>query len=211
MATYNGVINGFSGKAGSLVGSMWRGRHILKAKPVYKKNRRASSDQLMQRKSFKLVTDFLHGIDDLIQITFPKTGVRSSFNIALQWNLREAVDKNGEEPALVYEQIRIAYGNLPGVGNITQAEIDVRELKIAWENILVRKAQPTDLVGLVAYCPELGQFVATENAAMRSTYEAFLNLGAFKGKAVHCWIFTMRSDFSVSSNSQYLGEFNIPA
>src|ERR1700741_3098626 len=61
MATFNkGILGGFSGKTGSVIGSNWKGRTVMRSLPG-KRSKAPTQVQLDQQEKFKLVVGFLSG------------------------------------------------------------------------------------------------------------------------------------------------------
>lgn len=59
MATLNkGILGGFSGKVGTVVGANWRGLDIIRSRPKISK-RNPTEKQLEQQMKFKLAISFL--------------------------------------------------------------------------------------------------------------------------------------------------------
>ena len=55
----NGILGGFQGKVGTVIGSTWRGEDIMRALPK-KVAKRPTELQLLQRIKFKAVSEFLN-------------------------------------------------------------------------------------------------------------------------------------------------------
>lgn len=53
-----GILGGVRGKVGTVVGSTWRGKNVIRSKPR-KSRRQASDKQVDQRRKFKIVANFL--------------------------------------------------------------------------------------------------------------------------------------------------------
>ena len=54
-----GILGGFSGKVGLVVGASWRGQDIIRSTPK-PSSKPPSEKQLLQQLKFRLVIDFLH-------------------------------------------------------------------------------------------------------------------------------------------------------
>ncbi len=69
-----GVLGGFSGTVGPVVGAHWRGKDIIRARP--RKSSKPPTDlQLIQQAKFKLVTRFLQPVQGLL--AFPEIRLSS--------------------------------------------------------------------------------------------------------------------------------------
>ncbi len=70
MATFNkGILGGFPGKTGSVTGSNWKGRTVMRRLPG-KRSKAPTQTQLDQQEKFKLAVSFLSGMSELFNITF---------------------------------------------------------------------------------------------------------------------------------------------
>ena len=85
MARINqGILGGFSGKAGTVIGSSWKGRSVIRGLSQLKKTSKSSQDQLDQREKFKLMVEFLNGLAELFAITYRKQAKNiSGYNACL--------------------------------------------------------------------------------------------------------------------------------
>ena len=54
-----GILGGFQGKVGTVIGSTWRGEDIIRAKPR-KRADNPTEQQKLQRLKFKAVSEFLN-------------------------------------------------------------------------------------------------------------------------------------------------------
>ena len=72
MATYNkGILEGFFGKVGNVVGARWRGKNIMRSLPQ-RGNYTPTELQLLQRERFTTVVNFLSPIKFLLSEYFGK-------------------------------------------------------------------------------------------------------------------------------------------
>ncbi len=68
-----GILGGFSGKVGNVVGSTWRGKDVLRSLPT-KRNRVATQSQLDQQEKFSMVMKFMTSMTALLNTTFKAYG-----------------------------------------------------------------------------------------------------------------------------------------
>ena len=87
-----GILGGFSGKVGTVVGVNWRGKDIIRSLP--KKSKKRPTDlQLMQQIKFKKVIGFLQPIRPVLNLYFGnRVGLKSRYNIATSYTLSNALD-----------------------------------------------------------------------------------------------------------------------
>ncbi|MHA7944280.1 DUF6266 family protein [Formosa sp. 3Alg 14/1] len=108
MATLNqGILGGFSGKVGPVVGSNWRGKNVLRSAPT-KSTKPISPAQQRQRDKFKCVLQFLTPIKGIITETFGvAVGSKSPFNQAMSYHMREAVQQTPTGFPIDYNKVLV--------------------------------------------------------------------------------------------------------
>ncbi|MFC3157917.1 DUF6266 family protein [Chryseobacterium arachidis] len=109
-----GILGGFSGKVGTIVGANWRGQDIIRSTP--KPNSRPPSEkQLLQQTKFKLVIDFLKPVKNIQRKYFGTgSGSKSRVNMAVSYTINEAIQMTGDIPELMYNKVLITKGDLAG-------------------------------------------------------------------------------------------------
>ena len=107
MAKYNqGLLGQFSGKAGPVVGSSWKGIGYLRGNPRKTRNRDASMKTEIQTAKFKLASSFVKAIASLLAITFPGSKTKTTGrNNALSSVLQQAI--TGDYPDLRIEYSKV--------------------------------------------------------------------------------------------------------
>ena len=95
MATISkGILGGFSGKVGTVVGANWRGKDIIRSVPKTG-HRTATDKQLLQQMKFKLVVTFLQPLKSIQNLYFgSESGAKSRVNLAVSYTINEAVQTN---------------------------------------------------------------------------------------------------------------------
>jgi len=210
MGTFiKGILGGFSGKVGNVIGSFWRGIDYMRSLPR-KSTRPATPAQLEQRMTFGLVTGFLRAMSALIKIGYQQyKGKTTPMNAAVAYHIANAV--TGVYPALAIDFTKVVFskGNLqkpglPAVSIATPGQID-----FSWtNNAPIGTTQGTDLATLFVYCPALSQSVILRGAAARSALGFDLLVpGDFAGETVHCWIAFVSVNGKEVSDSTYIGDF----
>lgn len=205
-----GILGGFSGTVGTVVGANWRGIDYMRSRT----NRRSftsSQKQIEQQQKFKLISQFQQPINGLLNQTFTSYAVKmTGANSALGYNLRNAVSGTYPDYAVDYSLFLVSRGDLQNGQNPSATAGGNGLVNFAWTNNAGSgKAQPTDKAILVVCCPELQQFVYTLDGADRSEETASFDVSAFTGKTVQAWIgFTSDTGTSIAT-SIYMGELTI--
>jgi hypothetical protein len=209
MATYNkGILGAFTGTVGSVVGTSWRGKDIMRSRPK-KTTHVPSESQLIQRERFGTITRFMTPIRGLYNQYFgKKKGARSRYNMAVSYHIREAIDDALE---IIYNKVMISKGELQGVQDGAATAEAGNQLKLTWlDNSGQGMALPTDSLLVVIYSPELNLFEVFENNAAREDTEATLNvMSYFAEHTVHCWVSFVNDSRKLAASSSYLGEVTI--
>ena len=107
-----GILGGFSGKVGTVVGASWKGISYMRGQAQHVKNPRTAA-QTYNRAAFQLISDTLRPIIPTLRLTFAKSaGKMSEFNKAVQINYKEAVSNQGGQPVIDFSQLILSKGTL---------------------------------------------------------------------------------------------------
>ena len=205
-----GILGGFSGKVGTVVGANWRGKDVMRSLPK-KSQRVATESQLIVRAKFKLITQFLTPISMILKAHFGQSsGERSRRNLAVSYHIREAVTGTFPDFTVDYSKVVITKGELPGLqepGIIPEAG---GNLAITWEdNSTQGLAKPGDLLLAMVYNPEKDLY-EDRQIALRSalTYDIALPAN-WAGDAIHLWLSFTSADGKTRSTSFYAGTITV--
>lgn len=202
-----GILGGFSGKVGTVVGANFRGKDIIRSVPK-KSDRKPTEAQALQQAKFKLVIQFLQPLK-VIQTKYfgQSSGVKSKVNLAASYMLENAILVVAEIPQLIFNKILITKGELAGFQNPDVTPAAGRVLDFTWEdNSLQGNAKATDVANVVCYNEILNEFQVFNTAATRADGAAQFTLpGYYGGLDVHVWIYFNNELQKVACNSPYLG------
>lgn len=202
-----GILGGFSGKVGNVVGASWKGIDYIRTLPAKVRNPK-SRKQLTQRSKFALMGKFVRTILPVIQVGFKGSAAtdNSAYGEAMAYNVLHAV--KGEYPAfeIDYPKVAIARGGLHGAKNLV-AICEAGKLKIAWDTAPKKNVLESDRVLLLAYNPDRQEAEYEFDAAARGDGNASLDLPTeWDGEAVETFIvFISEEDESLVSDSVYAG------
>ncbi len=202
-----GILGGFSGKVGTVVGANWRGQDIIRSTPK-RSGRKATGKQLLQQVKFSLVTGFLQPLKTIQTKYFGSaSGSKSRVNLAVSYTISEAVQVTGEVPELVYSKVLITRGDLSGFQNITAVPQAGNVIRLAWQdNSAQGNASATDKANAVCYSEASGTFEIFESVAARSGLTADITLPeGYEGQEVQLWVYFSNTEETSASNSSYLG------
>ncbi len=127
-----GILGGFSGKIGGIVGTSWKGRAVMKSRPISVANPR-TTDQVSQRVSFKKVALVASAVlmDICRGVYNPIAGNISGYNKFTQQN-KQMFDGAGN---FQFAQTKIGGGTLPHdqLNSMNTGDAGVT-IDVEWEN-----------------------------------------------------------------------------
>jgi hypothetical protein len=202
----NGANGGFSGKAGSVVGSRWKKIDYIKGLSK-DRTKPASQAQLEQQAKFAAMVRFLQPINDILSITFGhmKEGRCTGFNVALKLNMK-TVQGTYPNYTIDYGKVVIAGGVLqPAVGSVT-TDAD-GNLHLSWSpQTNPRNAYANDQLTVLVYDPETNIFIDGPQNIARADGEVTISMRPeMAGRAVHVFYFFTSLEGKKTSPSWYAG------
>lgn len=206
-----GILGGFSGKVGTVVGVNWRGKDIIRSLPKVAK-RVPSDRQLLQRFKFKKVISFLQPIRPILNLYFGnKTGLLSRYNVAMSYTINNALDVVDDLPVLVMERVLVSKGDLVGFLQPSIESSGTNIFSINWaDNSGQGNANAADVVNVICYCEELNSFEVYQNIETRGAMIVDILLSnIYTGKKVDFWAFLNKEGGAMASTSIYLGEHTV--
>jgi hypothetical protein len=207
----NGVLGKFTGKVGTVVGSTWKGKAVMRAKPPSKRTKASSPAQLEQQARFKLIANVLQPLADFMNVTYKKAAVgMSGLNKAIATNIMVAIA--GVYPAFTvdFTKILLSQGRLPNVTAPAAASAAAGKLTITWtDNTGMGKALSSDLAYVAVYSADLDHWTYVQNAAARNSGTYTMDLTGLSGKSVQAYIGFFTADGKTVSTSAFVAQVNI--
>ncbi|RZM13349.1 MAG: hypothetical protein EOO88_44745 [Pedobacter sp.] len=203
-----GILGGFSGKVGTVIGACLNGIEYMRSRPR-KSSRAPTQLQLDVRAKFKLAMAFLKPMLPAIRVGYQSyrgttvTPLNAAVSDLINFGL------TGMSPNFTVDYSKVIYskGELfepwtPEVESAVSGEVTFN-----WAtppaSIL---AQPDDQLTVIVYNPEKGKYVYLSDAAIRSALTLDLSLPMnFSGDTVHCYLFFVSTDGNKVSSSTYVG------
>lgn len=211
MGTINkGILGGFSGKVGSVVGGNWKGIDYMRSNGT-RRNNTPSEKQLMQQLKFATTMRFVQPMAGLLALTFNdyaihKTGINSAF----AYTIKNAIAGTYPAFSIDYSKALVSRGDLPNALGPSVVSGAGSILTFSWtDNSGVGTAKPTDKVVIVAFCSDLKQAIYSTSAAMRSDLTADLNLLPFAGLKAQTWIGFISDNDQHVATSIFTGEVTV--
>jgi hypothetical protein len=205
-----GILGGFSGKVGTVIGASWRGIDYMRGLPKIS-TKPASTAQLAQRNKMALLRGFLLGVDDIIETCFQNIQKHTPMNDALSYNMLNSITGTYPEQNINFQQLLFSKGELLSAWSPKAVSTTSEAIDFSWENgnfTPMRAAD--DQVTIVVYDPVAGQFCKLKNSATREEGTSRLLLPPdFSGHAVHCYISFYSEDRQIASTNEYLGAVQV--
>ena len=208
MATIKkGILGGFSGTVGTVVGSTWRGMDVIRSKPKASGSN-PTALQLLQRQKFAMAIRFQNSLRTMQSRLYGEnSGVKSRVNLASSYLLREVITVQNGEAALMMEKVIVTKGSLTGFQNLVVTSAAAQTLNFSWmDNSNQVMAKATDLFCTAVYEEESGEFAIKEGPELRDAGTASAVLPeVWTGKTVHVYAFFQTAEEDAACNSFYLG------
>lgn len=211
-----GILDGFVGKVGTVVGSFWKGLPVMRAYKRSVKDANTNAQQLI-RARFATITSLASAFLYAIRMGFKQVArsrkiTEGDYFVKKNW---ECVHADSPETTTIdYTELVLAQGSLPEVlfGNASFAE--PLQVSVPMTNTSdVIGADSHDKVYLFVYSPEAGAGVISDGRNTRADESASVNVPAYwNGHRVHVWGFAIGAgpdNLGVISDSRYLGSGTI--
>lgn len=206
-----GIMGGFSGKVGTVIGGNWNGVDYMRARHTHS-NDSKSTAQLDQRARFSLVLQFLKPLQKFLQVGFKnRPGRQSTFNAAVSCNMQNALTGVYPDYSIDYSKVKVSMGALPGALNPAVVAGPAGELLFSWEDNCGKiGAMANDKVVLLVYHPEKQTCVSVLAGNSRVTGSHSLTLPeGFGRENLHCYMAFRNSSQTTISDSQYVGSISL--
>jgi len=205
-----GILGGFNGTIGTVVGGSWKGIDYMRSQPVIS-NSTPSPAQVAQRARFGLATKFISPITDLVSVGFQDFAVEmSGFNSAVSYTLDNAVMGSYPNFTISYPDVLVTRGRLKNGKSPVASATVADKVNFAWTDNTGRpKATATDKTILVVHCPDLDETDYVLGGAVRTAGADLIDVTEFKGKIVHTWMAFISADGKSVSDSFYTGQLTV--
>jgi len=204
-----GILGGFSGKVGPVVGASWRGKDIVRSRPK-KSGKLPSESQLSVRFKFTLVTRFLAPVRPILSAYFGQPeGVKSRRNLATAYHIDDAVAGLFPDYVIDYPKVLFTKGDLLGALDPAAVVAATANINLSWDdNSGQGMAKANDEALIVVYNETQNLFEIRDSAATRSSGSYAVALPEnWVGNTVYCWLSFISEDKKKWASSNYLGEF----
>ena len=198
-----GILGGYSGKVGPVVGYVWNGKPCVRACPQWVKNPRTAA-QMEHRKMFKQEVQLAAKMSWAVGTTLrdeARANGMTAYNLFVKLN-QHAFGMEEERLTVDYSSLILSVGNV--------ATVSVKSMEWTSDNVLdVRYERGAgnsfDHVYLYAYIPDLEQGFLAAPAYRRDKRVALALPDYYAGHTAHVYLMVQTAD-GRWGNSIYAGE-----
>ena len=205
-----GILGGFSGKVGTVVGGSWKGISYMRSLPQKVKNPRTAG-QVSQRSKFAITMHYLKPMTALLRTGWKLYAHRQSpINAAMSYTLANAIIGTYPDYEIDPSKVLISRGSLATAVNANAADMG-GSIEILWDdNSGVSNAKQTDKALMAIVNPTKGEAVTVTAGEERMTGNQNVAIPAdWSGDEVQAYLGFVSEDSREVSNSVYLGAINV--
>ena len=206
-----GILGGFSGKVGSVIGGIWKGISYMRGLSVSHANPQTDA-QLAQRQKWSVTMHFLQPLTEFLKTGYKNFAVKMTcINAAMAYNIKNALQGTYPNFTIDYPNALVSRGNLAPALNQVAASTVAGTVLFTWDdNSDEINASPFDKNLLVVYNPEKNQAVTFSELGERADGTQSVTVpNSFSGDLVHCYIGFITIDGQLLSNSKYAGAVTV--
>lgn len=205
-----GLMGGFSGKVGNLVGASWKSIDYMKSLPR-KTSKAASGKQQMQQLRFALAVDFIRPISALVTQGYQSEAKAkvTGYNVAVSQVLRDAIGGTFPNYHIDYSKVKISRGTLPRGTNFVAQSKQSNTIDLTWKDNTAdeKLAHTDDELMLLIFNPAKNRYIFQDDVAKRGDGHLLREVPTdFSGDMVHVYAAFVGRDHDSVSESMYLGE-----
>ncbi len=205
MATFKkGILGGFQGRIGNVVGSNWKGKEVMRIRPAVVSNPN-SENQQKQRARFGLVGRFNQAHRNLIRIGFKAYAKdMTSSNAAMSYNLANAIAGEFPDLSIDFSKVRISMGNLATLTGVAVLSDAPASVTLNWaDNTQAAYASESDQLIVSLTDQASGEVLSFPGCASRNQATVILNLPAeWSSRTAEVLLFLVSLDGKTSSNAR---------
>ena len=206
-----GILGGFSGKVGAVIGGSWKGIAYMRGIATRVSNPQTDL-QLDQRKKFAVTMHFLQPITQFLKKGWGHFAIgMTAMNAAFSYIIKNALQGTYPNYTIDYPNALVTKGSLAPALNQVAASTVAGTVLFTWDdNSDEMNASPYDKNLLVVYNPEKNQAVTFSDLGERADGTQSVTVpDSFSGDLVHCYIAFETLNGSDLSNSKYAGAVTV--
>ena len=205
-----GILGGFSGKVGTVVGGSWKGIAYMRSLPMKVRNPR-TLPQMNQRSKFATTLRFLKPMTALLRTGWKLYANRQTpFNAAMSYTIANAIKGAYPNYSIDPSKVLISCGSLASAVNAV-AVFDSGAINFEWtDNSGTNNAKPTDKALLAIVNPTKFETVFDTAGALRAEAAQSVPLPAnWSGDTVEAYLGFISKNGKEVADSVYLGSITV--
>lgn len=202
-----GILGGFSGKVGTVVGGSWKGIAYMRSLAQSVSNPRTEG-QVSQRTKFAISLAFLKPMTAYLRVGYKTHAIRqTAFNAAMSYTLANAVTGESPDYDLDFASALVSRGSLMPASN-GNAAASAGKVTFSWDdNSGVGSALATDLSMPLVFNKDKGEAVFNTLGASRADSSTEVNIPSdWAGDSIELYLGFVSADGKSVANSVYLGQ-----
>jgi hypothetical protein len=216
MAKINlGILDGFIGKVGTVVGSFWKGKPVMRA--YVRSMRDAKTErQLIVRSRLKVIMELASEALNVLKLGLHKIASSKRLtesNIFVQMNWDNVRSNMPGVTTVNYPEIIFTSGKVPNVRFGSPQFDEPLTVTVTFTgNVDQKHADATDKVYIYAYCPDTGEGLLSDAVSRSASTMTLAVPTNWNGMKVHVWGFVIGGENGLTdepSESVYVGTGNI--
>ena len=206
-----GVLNGYRGKIGNIVGYYDKGQYVLRTLPEKVRNPRTEA-QMEQRLKVKTAMSFLHVFSGWLKTGYKEYAGngRTGFNLAMSQVLKEGIGGTYPNYTITYADVKVSRGSLCPLRDAAFSISAADGAVWIWRNNSVTddSCAGDDVVMTLVYNADKCEACYEKEAGAREDERAAMVLPtSWTGDTIEVWASVISADGKRVSDSVYLGEF----
>ena len=204
--TENGILDGFIGKVGTVVGYKWNGKSVMRAYVRYPHNPR-TEQQTMHREMFKQEVQQAAKMRWAVSITLrdlAREAGMTAYNLFVKANQR-AFGFENNQLQVDYSRLMLSFGDVPPV---EEASAEWNADNVLTVNFRRGRGAATDYVYLYAYVPDLGEGFLSAPVYRNEKRISVSLPDHYAGHEAHLYLMVQHVG-GMWSNSMYVGSLHL--
>lgn len=208
-----GILGGFSGKVGPVIGTSWKGRAIMRAQALSIHDPQTDSQKHIRAK-FRLVNQFIGRLRAAINIGYKNyAATESQGNVAMADIINTAVHGTGTAVSLDYPLVTLSKGSLlnpTGVNAAAEMGQGVHAIKVTWTD---NTGEGPDVLGedkvfVALYNSDKKRSAYSDNGTREGGTITVNHPANWSGDSVQVYLFTHSADNKRTSDSLFINEIS---
>lgn len=198
-----GILGGFKGKVGSVVGTSWKGRAVMKAMPLSVANPKTALQVAQRTKLSQIVAlakPLLGGSIALLENPF--AGNISGYNRFVSRNVKDAFYAGEVD----YTKLKMSQGSLGGIliTGLLEWSINKKQIVLGISSVDSPFNLPTDQVVAVVWSHTKQKYLSTgvvENTRNNTVLQVNFSEAVENGELIYVYLSAVRADKKYVSDS----------